>query len=234
MVSTRVKFRAAVKKARRESNSEKAGKLLAVAEAGSNALLAEMKKVMGHCKGGQELPDSLEGAVGHTDILNKFRQFYKELYNSAGTEQEMGRLKEVMSCMIDCRSEGEVRMITAASVQNACNRMKGGKMDVTGSYSSDVFRYAPAALHEQLALVFRSFLVHGSITLSVLACSFMPLLKSIRKNPTKLDSYRAVAGASQLLKMFEYLVLDLWGDHLKSDTLQFGYKAGTGTEDQKH
>ena len=101
-------------------------------------------------------------------------------------------------------------------------------MDVTGSYSSDIFKHAPEVLHEQLASVFRSFLVHGTITLSVLACSFMPLLKSARKNPTKLDSYRAVAGASQLLKMFEYLILDLWGDCLSSDTMQFGYKANTG------
>ena len=86
--------------------------------------------------------------------------------------------------------------------------MKAGKIDVTSSYSVEVFQHAPHILHEQLASVFRSFLVHGSITLSILACSFMPLLKSKRKNPTKFDSYRAVAGASQLLKLFEYVIMD--------------------------
>jgi hypothetical protein len=230
MVSTRVKFRGAVRRARREGNTEEARLLLAAAEEGSKALLTEMRRVRGRGQGEQELPDSLEGAVGHTDILNKFRQLYQELYNSAGTEQEMATLKEVMESMIDCRSEAEVSKVTAASVRHACKRMKSGKLDVTGSYSSEVFQYAPDILHEQLAAVFRSFLVHGSITLSVLACSFMPLLKSARKSPSKFDSYRAVAGASQLLKVFEYLILDLWGDCLSSDSMQFGFKPGTGTD----
>ena len=76
MVSTRVKFRGAVRKARREINSEKAKLMLETAEEGSTALLTEMRKVRGRGQTEQELPDSLEGAVGHTDILNKFRQLY--------------------------------------------------------------------------------------------------------------------------------------------------------------
>ena len=74
---------------------------------------------MGHRNGEQELPESLEGAVCHTDILDKFRQLYEELYNSAGTEKEMSDLKEVMNGMIDCRSEVEMRKITAVTVQQA-------------------------------------------------------------------------------------------------------------------
>ena len=108
--------------------------------------------------------------------------------------------------------------------------MKPGKVDVSQAYSSDIFRHAPKVLFDKLAVIFRSFLVHGTISLSALACSFMPLLKSARKDRTKFDSYRAVAGASQLLKLFEYTCLTLWGDYLQSDTLQFGFKPGTGTD----
>ena len=57
----------------------------------------------------------------------------------------------------------------------------------------------------------------------------MPLLKP-RKNPVNFDSYRAVAGASQLLKLFEYTILEVWGDCLISDTMQFGFKSGTGAD----
>ena len=230
MVRTRTKFRASVRRARQEANTERARLLLSAAEGGNKALLSEMRRIMEHRKGEQVLPESLEGAVCHADILDKFRQLYEELYNSAGTEEEMSELKKVMEGLIDCRSEAEVRKITASTVRQACSKMKAGKMDVTSSYSSEVFKYAPDILHEQLASVFCSFLVHGSITLSILACSFMPLLKSTRKNPTKFDSYRAVAGASQLLKLFEYVILDQWGDFLGSDSLQFGYKSGTGTD----
>jgi hypothetical protein len=31
------------------------------------------------------------------------------------------------------------------------------------------------------------------------------------KSPDKFDSYRAIAGASQLLKLFEYVILIVWG-----------------------
>jgi hypothetical protein len=107
--------------------------------------------------------------------------------------------------------------------------MKPGRQDVSQAYSSDVFRHGPDLLHNHLAAIFRSFLVHGTVPLAILVCSFMPLLKP-RKNPAKFDSWRAVAGASQLLKLFEYVILDVWHDCLGSDTMQFGYKEGTGSD----
>ena len=43
------------------------------------------------------------------------------------------------------------------------------------------------------------------------------------------DSYRAIAGASQLLKLFEYVILIVWGDDLVTDSMQFGFKKGVST-----
>ena len=123
-----------------------------------------------------------------------------------------------------------MRKVTTEEVLRACRRMKPGKIDVSQGYSSDIFKHVPPIMAKMLAAVFRSYLVHGTITISILACSFMPLLKSARKDATKFDSWRAVAGASQLLKLFEYVLLNIWGHHLDSDTLQFGFKPGTGTD----
>ena len=87
----------------------------------------------------------------------------------------------------------------------------------------------PDILFEQLAHVFRSFLIHGTVTPQILSCAFLPLFKGRLKNPESFDSYRAIAGASQLLKLFEYVVLMVWGDSLETDTMQFGFKAGVST-----
>ena len=103
------------------------------------------------------------------------------------------------------------------------------KPNKTESYTSDVFLHAPDILFEQLAEVFRSYLIHGSLTLQILTCAFMPLFKGGLNNPGSSDSYRAIAGASQILKLFEYVILIVWGDLLGSDSLQFGYKNGTST-----
>ena len=57
----------------------------------------------------------------------------------------------------------------------------------------------------------------------------MPLYKGGFKNPESFDSYRAIAGASQLLKLFEYVILIIWGGVLSTDSMQFGFKSGLST-----
>ena len=111
----------------------------------------------------------------------------------------------------------------------AASVMKKGKADVLGSYGSDPIRQAPDVLFELLAAVFRSWLVHGTVSQPLLACAFMPLLKSSQKNPAETKSYRAIAGSATVLMLFDKLLLTLWGDRLASGSLQMGYKRGSST-----
>ena len=71
--------------------------------------------------------------------------------------------------------------------------------------------------------------MHGTITPSLLACAFLPLLKSSLKDPADPGSYRAIASSSIVLKLFDKVVLLLWGHLMSTDSLQFGYKAKTST-----
>ena len=119
--------------------------------------------------------------------------------------------------------------MTGTIVKEAIAKLKPKKTDVSGGYVSDALKNAPDLLYEQLATVYRSWLYHGTVTDSLLACSFLPLLKSSLKDPSDPDSYRAIAGSSLILKTFELVVLILWGHILSSDSLQFGYKAKTST-----
>ena len=107
--------------------------------------------------------------------------------------------------------------------------MKPDKSDVSGSFTSNALLNAPDSFFDLIAPVYRSWLVHGTVTLSLLACAFLPLFKGGLKDPSKTDSYRAIAGASLLLQLFDYVVLLLWGDRLGTDSLQFGFKTGTST-----
>ena len=95
--------------------------------------------------------------------------------------------------------------------------------------SSDAFHLAPDSLFDFLASVFRSYLTHGTVILQILSWAFLPLFKGGLKSPDKSDSYRAIAGASQLLKLFEYVILMMWGDQLTNDRMQFGFKSGVFT-----
>ena len=84
--------------------------------------------------------------MGHNSILEKFSGLYEALYNSAGTDEEMSKLTVQMDRLIDCRGEADVRKVTADQIKYASKRMKFGKTDVSGGYSSDVFRHAPPIL----------------------------------------------------------------------------------------
>jgi hypothetical protein len=144
----------------------------------------------------------------------------------------MNIIKEKLHTLIQentHQSVKEVEKVTGKLVKEACSRMKPGKTDVTEVYTSDVFLHAPDLLFDQLAAVFRSYLSYGTVSLQILSCAFLPLFKGGLKNPAIFDSYRAIAGASQLLKLFEYVILLVWGDGLQSDSMQFGFKSGVST-----
>ena len=66
------------------------------------------------------------------------------------------------------------------------------------------------------------------MTSYLLACCFLPLLKG-SKDPADTGSYRAIAGSSLILKLFEKVILLVWGHLLSSGTLQFGFKPKTST-----
>ena len=119
--------------------------------------------------------------------------------------------------------------LTGAAVKKAASKLKPRKSDISGGFTSDAILHAPDILFDKLAMVYRSWIVHGTVTPSMLACAFLPLLKSSLKDPADPGSYRAIAGSSLVLKLFEKTILLLWGETLSSDSLQFGFKAGTST-----
>ena len=229
MCNSRRKYNFAIKQAKRSVAHAKASRLLVAAESGDAALMEEMRKTLSKKCNGQTVPDSLEGKVTHDSILDKFRECYAELYNSACTSNAMTDIKRRLEVLINASSVVEVAKITGQIVKQACCRMKPGKLDVTEGYSSDALLHAPDYLFDLLASVFRSYLTHGTVTLEILSCAFLPLFKGGLKSPAKFDSYRAIAGASQLLKLFEYVVIIVWGDLLETDSMQFGFKAGVST-----
>ena len=127
------------------------------------------------------------------------------------------------------RDSRDADSVTGKAVKEAAARMKPKKADVSGSFTSEAILNAPDIFFDYMAMVYRSWLIHGTVTLSLLSCAFLPLFKGGLKDPSKTDSYRAIAGSSLLLKLFDNVILLLWGDLLGTDTLQFGFKAGTCT-----
>ena len=230
MSHVRSKYHRAVKIAKRNLAKMKNNELISAAELGNVEFIKQFQKhIFKKEKTCQQVPDCLEGKVTHDDILETFKQRYEHLYNSADTSEEMVCVKGKLDNLLSMSVVDEVSKITPTIVKSGSLKMKTGKTDASGSYSSDVFTNAPDILFDILANVFQSYLVHGTVTAEILSCTFIPLFKGGLKNPEHFDSYRGIAGASQLLKLFEYVILNIWGDILTTDTLQFGFKSGVST-----
>ena len=229
-LESHAQFRYAVRRVKRSDKLQQAKGLFEVAMAGDVALMKEMRRVQTGKGVLDELTDNVDGASGQQEVADKFGEVYSALYNSAGSQEEMVRLQERIRGLIGTEdSRAEVCKLSGETVKEAVTRMKPHRMDVSQGFTSDCLLHAPDILFRLLALVFQDWLIHGTVTKSILSCAFIPLLKSSLKDPAKTDSYRAIAGSSLLLKLFEMCVLDVWGDLLRSDSLQFGFKRGCGT-----
>jgi hypothetical protein len=229
MVRTRTQYHYAVRRCKRQSDETKARRLFEASLQGDADLLSEMKRVKSGQGGPDELPEMVEGADNEEEIVDKFRTVYSTLYNCADTKPGMNDLNEKIKGMIKPEDIEEVSKVTSSVVKQAVKQMKSRKSDISSGYTSDALLNAPDNLYEHLATVFRSWLVHGAVSHNILSCAFLPLLKSSQKDPALTNSYRAIAGSSLILKVFEKTILLLWGKLLSSDGLQFGYKEGSST-----
>ena len=141
----------------------------------------------------------------------------------------MAVLREHVQGLIGPESVAQVSKVTGQAVKKAAVLLKPQKSDISGGFTSDALLNSPDILFDRLAAVFRDWIMHGTVTPSLLACAFLPLIKSSLKDPADTGSYRAIAGSSLILKLFEKTILLIWGELLSSDTLQFGFKKGAST-----
>ena len=139
-----------------KTNKHSAEGLLAAALQGDTALLKEMKVIKKGGGGPAELPDTVGGANGEEEIVEKFKGIYSSLYNSASTEEEVSILSEKIKPLVSHNSLDEVAKVTGDVVKQAACKMKSRKSDVSSWFTSDSILHAPDILFEQLAIVFRS------------------------------------------------------------------------------
>ena len=105
------------------SVSVKARGLLKAAKNGDAALMTEMKRTLMKKNLGQSVPESLEGKVTHDSILDKFKECYEKLYNSAVTEDAIDTIKTKLKKVISenkINAAREVQKVTGLVVKQAC------------------------------------------------------------------------------------------------------------------
>ena len=100
MCWARNKYHYAIRKVKKLSDQIRAEKLLDASNSGEANLWKEMKNIKGKQKKGQSLPESVDGAKGPEEILNKFKEVYETLYNSSESIESMNIIKTRINHLI--------------------------------------------------------------------------------------------------------------------------------------
>ena len=163
------------------------------------------------------------------NISDHFKGIYENLYNSVDDMDEMTELNDYVEANINHAELFEVNKVTPDVIKEAAKNLKDDKTDPVFSYSSDWIKNGTDRLFELLSLAIQSFLIHGHISLFLLLATLIPIIKDKLGSINSSKNYRSIAISSLILKIFDWVILILFGTALGLDELQFAYQPGCST-----
>ena len=113
-------------------------------------------------------------------------------------------------------------------VFDAFSHIKCGKGDGS-SLTSDHSKCASSAIAPFLSTLFTSVIRHGYVPYAIRNCILLPVLKP-NKDSSNSDSYRPIALALTVSKLFQWCVLIIYQESFVTSNLQFGFKKGHSTD----
>ena len=189
-------------------------------------IFTEIKKMRGKPN---TFPNKIDNKSDPASIANHFQDIYKELYNSVPSEIKVLDILKEVNEEISERDLDEVDFVDKALIKEAIGNLKRGKSDVESNFASDAFINASDEISEPIAMLIKTFLIHGYIPIFLLICSLVPLVKDKLGDINSSENYRAIAISSLFLKIFDWIILILYGEKLKASDLQFGFSADNST-----
>ena len=185
----------------------------------------QVKKITKSSKGvcSSSLSNTVDGSCDHGEIANIFSCNIKSILNSSPDQQSRSNLHNQMNKSIS-PSDLSSMLITQETVLDAISQLKPGKNDGS-DFMSNHFIHAKEVLSDPLSKLFTAMLRHGVIPDSLRDCILVPIPKP-GKNLSSSDSYRPIALAPTLSKVFEWCLLFNFQSCFVTSPLQFGFKPG--------
>ena len=219
MKQTRNMYHLQFRKCQRSEATIKKSKLLNACLNGNGDLFKEIKHMR---KTKTVCADSMDGK--HDDIPGHFRNIYSNLYNSVNDAEDVEDIRKEVETKINEASIEDVEKVTPDEVRMAAERLKPGKSDPSYSFSSDCLKVKSDLLSEYLAKLIQSFLVHGYVPPFMLLATLVPIVKDKLASINISKNYRSVCITSLILKIVDWITINLFGSALSFHKLQFAYQ----------
>ena len=165
----------------------------------------------------------VDGCCDDGAISNIFSSKLKTLLNSCSDTQPRNSLYDSIRESTGPSDLSSI-FISQEVVHDAISQLRSGKHD--GSIlMSNHFIYAKDALSAPLSRLFTAMLRHEIVPDTLRDCILVPIPKS-GKDPSSSYSYRPIALAPILSKVFEWCLLFQFQSCFITSSLQFGFKSG--------
>ena len=171
--------------------------------------------------------NQIDDASGSIEISKLFHDKYRLLYSSVPTDTE--ELDDLHNDINNGITPNDHVMITPAIIRQCVSRLKSGKGDGDIGFRSDHLINGSQRLFIMLSSLFNSMLVHGYTLDALLKSTIISILKDSAASLPRSDNYRGISLFNSICKLFDHVILLLFGGQLEASDMQFGFKRGHST-----
>jgi len=169
----------------------------------------------------------LNGVYGDDNILKEFSSHFSKVGQSNTANADVkyeSRVCEYLLSHPQHPTENDVPFIDVHTVQDCIGDLKLRKATGHDGISNEQIIYGGSQLAVHLSLLFNAMLRHSCVPNDFRLGIIKPLLKCKHGDQTSLDMYRGITLTPVLSKLFEAVLLVLYGSFLTSSSLQYGFK----------
>ena len=176
-----------------------------------------------------QISETIGTAQGSSEISKLFFHKYKSLYNSVPTsDSDMTEVCNALHDNLLTCDEYLIHRVTP-DIMASCIKLKSGKSNGKKCFTSNHLLNSGKRLHILLTLLFKSILFHGYSPRKLLLSTIVSIPKDVKSSLSSADNYRGISLFNSIAKVFDYVIIGLFGGSLQTTDMQFAYKAKHST-----
>jgi len=168
----------------------------------------------------------INGRSGDDNIRHEFTQYFKSVVapNSAQADDKYKQLVDQQTKLVSAQT---APLIDVNLMSDCASNMKNNKAAGYDGVSAEHIKYGGVELLVHMCLLFNALIVHSYVPADFCFGMIVPLLKDKHGDSSRLDMYRGITLSSAMSKLFESVLVAVFGEKLQSNDLQFGFKSNS-------
>jgi len=180
-----------------------------------------------NCLSSLKTTSTLNGKQGDANICTEFTEQFRSVFKTNTVDSDCVYEAEFLKMDFANEKINSPR-IDIDLCRQCVGKMKLNKSPGFDNVSTEHLLYGGDELCVHLCLLFNTMLQHCYVPERFGYGLIVLLLKDKHGDQSRSDMYRGITLSPTIAKLFEYILMELYGDQLLSDTLQFGFKKHSG------